>query len=67
MVEGFRKEDVVDDGFVDVGAGGLDERCKGTSFDMAVAPEIDRRAVTVVADELAGTDADREEVVVVSG
>ena len=26
VVEGFREEDVVDDGFVSVGAGGLNER-----------------------------------------
>ena len=65
MVEGFRKEDVIDDGFVDVGAGGLDEGSKVPFFSVAVAPEIDGRAVTVVADELTGTDADRGEVVVV--
>ena len=54
-------------GFVDVMAGGLDERGKGTSFDMTVTPEIDRRTVPVVTDKLAGTDADRGKVVVVGG
>ena len=67
VVEGFREEDVVDDGFVNVGAGGLDERSKGPSFDMTVTPEIHRRTVPVVTNKLAGTDADRGEVVVVGG
>ena len=45
-----------------MGAGGLDERSKGPSFDMAVAPEIDSSTITVVVDELTG---DRGKVVVV--
>ena len=67
MVESFREEDIFDDGFVDVRAGGLDERVKGTSFDMTVTPEIHRRTVPVVTDKLAGTDVDRGEVVVFGG
>ena len=54
MVEDFREEDVVDDGFVNVGAGGLDERSKGPSFDMTVAPEVHRSTVPVVTDKLTG-------------
>ena len=34
---------------------------------MAVAPKIDRSTITVVVDELAGTDSDRGKVVVVGG
>ena len=45
----------------------MDERCKGTPFNMAVAPKVDRSTVPVVVDELAGTDADSGEVVVVGG
>ena len=45
----------------------MDERSKGTSFGMTVAPEIQRSTVAVVADELAGADANRGEVVVVGG
>ena len=67
VIQGFREEDVVNDGFVEVGAGGLNERSKETPFDMTVAPEIHRSAVPVVTDKLAGTDADGGEVVVVGG
>ena len=46
-------------------AGELDERSKGPSFDMAVAPKVDSSTITVVVDELTGTDAERGKVVVV--
>ena len=39
VIQNFREEDVVNDGFVEVGAGGLNERSKETPFDMTVAPE----------------------------
>ena len=45
----------------------MDERSKGPSFDMAVAPKVNRSTITVVVDKLTGTDADRVEVVVVGG
>ena len=65
VIQNFREEDVVNDGFVEVGAGGLDERSEETPFDMTVVPQINRSAVPVVTDKLAGTDADGGEVVVV--
>ena len=46
-------KDVVDDGFANVGADGLDERSKGPSFDMTVAPEVNRSTILVVVRELA--------------
>ena len=48
-----------------MGAGGLDERSKGPSFGMAVAPKVDSSTITVVMDKLTGMDADRGQVVVV--
>ena len=50
-----------------MGAGGLDKRGKGPSFGMAVAPKIDGSTITVVADELTGTDTDGGKVEVVGG
>ena len=45
----------------------MDKRGKGPSFGMAVAPKVDGSTITVVPDELTGTDTDGGEVVVVGG
>ena len=61
------EENVFDDGLVDHRASVLEQGDQSAVIEVTVAPEVDSSGVTVVFDELATTEANVGEEVVVGG
>ena len=64
---GLGEEIISDEGLVNRGAGELGEGDEGAILEMAAAPEINGRGITVIAYELTTTNTDRRKEPVIGG